>query len=163
MYQQLLHCRYVAPGTRHVKRGDSLVVFCCNCNPIYLKKHVNHVTAGGLCINSTCCLCACSWKVTCSKVQWCEAFFCVDVGVYMCMDGKGGMSFKEAIPYAYNINKGYTKKDMSRLLLAWYMHLSAANVHCSGVKELLCSPFVVSRHYIERLLHLGAHTSQGVV
>ena len=121
-----------------MKRGDSLVVLCCKCNPLCLKKPVNHVTAGGLLINSTCRLCECPWKVTCSKVQWCEAFFCADVGVYTCMDGKGGMSFKEAISFTYNINKGYTKKDMSRLLPARYLHLSAANVHCSGVKEFLC-------------------------
>ena len=76
-----------------MKRGDSLVVLCCKYNPLFLKKHVNHVTAGGLRINSTCRLCEGPWKVTCSKVQWCEAFFCADVGVYTCMDGKDGMSF----------------------------------------------------------------------
>ena len=48
------------------------------------------------------------------------------------------MSFKEAIPFTYNINKGYNKKDMARLLPARYLHLSAANGYHSGVKELLC-------------------------
>ena len=88
-----------------MKRGDSLVVLCCKYNPLFLKKHVNHVTAGGLRINSTCHLCECPWKVTCSKVQWCQAFFCADVGVYTFMDGKDEMSFSEAIPL-HNINKG---------------------------------------------------------
>ena len=90
-----------------MKRGDSLVVLSNKSYVLvlysllnFLKQHSNYFTAGGLRINSTCRLCEGPWKVTCSKVQWCEAFFCADVGVYMCMDGKGGMSFSEAIPFA---------------------------------------------------------------
>ena len=94
--QQLLHCRYIAPGARHVKRGHSLIVLGPMDNglatytlPICSKEQLNHLSAGRFCVTGTLGLCdsvTAPWKVACSKVQRCEAILGADIGVCVCVE-----------------------------------------------------------------------------
>ena len=83
-----------------MKRCDSLVVLGLVVNffatyplPICSKEQLNHLSAGRLCVTGTLGLCdgvTASWKVTCSKVQRCEAILGADIGVCVCGGGGGG-------------------------------------------------------------------------